>query len=95
MPSFTPEGVCSTRIDFEIDDGGLVHDIHFTRGCPGNAVGLAKLAEGRPAPELIGLFSELPCGTKPTSCPAQLAKALSHELEARAGQGQGQSQNEG
>jgi uncharacterized protein (TIGR03905 family) len=83
MPSFIPEGVCSTRIDFEIDDEGLTHNVRFTRGCPGNAVGLAKLAEGRPAPEIIELFTDLPCGTKPTSCPAQLAKALSRELESR------------
>jgi uncharacterized protein (TIGR03905 family) len=83
MPSFTPRGVCATRIDFEIDDEGLVHDISFTRGCPGNAAALAKLAEGRSTTELIELFRDLPCGTKPTSCPAQLAQALSHELDSR------------
>jgi uncharacterized protein (TIGR03905 family) len=83
VSSFTPQGVCATQIDFEIDDEGLTHNIHFTKGCPGNAVGVAKLAEGRPATEIIELFTGLPCGHKSTSCPAQLAQALSHELETR------------
>jgi uncharacterized protein (TIGR03905 family) len=80
MPSFTPQGVCATQIDFEIDEEEMVHGVRFVRGCPGNAAGLARLAEGRPAGELIELLGDLPCGTKSTSCPAQLAKALSQEL---------------
>ena len=46
--SYTPRGVCSAQIDFEIDDG-KVHNIHFTRGCSGNTQGVARLAEGRDA----------------------------------------------
>jgi uncharacterized protein (TIGR03905 family) len=84
MPSFTPKGVCSTRIDFEIDDEGLVHNVSFTRGCAGNAAGLARLAEGRPSAELVELLSGVPCGAKSTSCPDQLAEALSQELASRA-----------
>jgi uncharacterized protein (TIGR03905 family) len=85
MPSFIPQGVCATNIDFEIDDEGLVHDVRFTKGCPGNTLGVALLAEGRPAGELIELFKDVPCGRRGTSCPAQLALALSQELEFRAG----------
>jgi uncharacterized protein (TIGR03905 family) len=84
MSTFIPKGVCSRRIDFEIDDEGLVHDIHFTQGCPGNATGVARLAEGRSAAELIELFEGLPCGQKSTSCPDQFACALSQELAKRA-----------
>jgi uncharacterized protein (TIGR03905 family) len=83
VSSFIPQGVCATKIDFEIDDEGLAHNIHFTKGCPGNSTGVAKLAEGRPATEIIELFEGLPCGRKSTSCPAQLAQALSRELSAR------------
>ena len=83
MPSYKPTGVCSTRIDFDIDDAELAHNIRFTDGCPGNSAGLALLAENRPATELIGLLKGLPCGRKATSCPDQLARALSQELEAR------------
>ncbi len=70
MASFTPQGVCAVKIDFELDDEGLVHGLNFTKGCPGNALGLAKLAEGRPAAELIEMFRDVPCGRKSTSCPA-------------------------
>jgi len=80
VPSFKPTGVCAKQIDFELDSDGLVHDIHFMKGCPGNAIGVAKLAEGRSAEELIKLFKGLPCGDKCTSCPDQLAVALEAEL---------------
>ncbi|MDR1184892.1 MAG: TSCPD domain-containing protein, partial [Coriobacteriales bacterium] len=66
MPTFIPKGVCATRIDFEIDDEGLAHNISFINGCPGNAVGVARLAENRPAIEIIRLFEGLPCGHKST-----------------------------
>ena len=32
--SYTPHGVCSAQIDFEID-GDIVKNIRFTRGCNG------------------------------------------------------------
>ena len=80
MSSFKPTGVCAKQIDFELDSAGLVHDIRFMKGCPGNAIGVAKLAEGRSAEELITLFKGLPCGDKCTSCPDQLAVALEAEL---------------
>jgi uncharacterized protein (TIGR03905 family) len=83
VPTFIPKGVCATQIDFEIDDEGLVHNINFIKSCPGNSMGLARLAEGRPATEIIRLFEGLLCGHKATSCPAQLAQALSRELEIR------------
>jgi uncharacterized protein (TIGR03905 family) len=83
VSTFIPKGVCSTQIDFEIDDKGLTHNINFTNGCPGNTVGVAKLAEDRPAVEIIRLFEGLPCGRRSTSCPDQLAQALSLELETR------------
>ncbi len=83
MPSFYPKGVCAVKINFELDDDGLVHDLSFEKGCPGNAQGLAKLAEGRKATELIDMFKGLPCGKKATSCPDQLAIALNKELESR------------
>jgi uncharacterized protein (TIGR03905 family) len=83
MPSFKPKGVCATQIDFDIDAQGLVRDVSFTQGCSGNAIGVARLAEGRAAKEIIELLKDISCGRKPTSCPAQLAIALDKELEAR------------
>ncbi|MDR2957257.1 MAG: TIGR03905 family TSCPD domain-containing protein [Coriobacteriales bacterium] len=80
MATYIPKGVCSKQIDFDIDAAGLVHNIHFTKGCPGNTVGIARLAEGQPAEQLIELLKGLPCGFKKTSCPDQFALALEEEL---------------
>ena len=70
-----PKGVCSRRIDFDLEDG-VVRDIRFEGGCHGNLQGLARLAEGREAAEVIRLLNGIRCGDKKTSCPDQLAKAL-------------------
>lgn len=84
MTAFRPRGVCSTKIEFEVDSEGIVHDVRFTQGCPGNSGGLARLAEGRPATELIELLKGTPCGMRDTSCPDQFAIALEAELAKRA-----------
>ena len=77
--SYTPRGVCSAQIDFEIDDG-KVHNIHFTRGCSGNTQGVARLAEGRDAKEVVAILSGTDCNGRGTSCPDQLAQGLEKAL---------------
>lgn len=78
--SYTPRGVCSAQIDFEIEDG-IVKNVHFTRGCNGNTQGIARLAEGMRATDVIAKLKNVDCGGRGTSCPDQLAKALSLALE--------------
>lgn len=73
---FNPKGVCSMQIQFEIDDDGIVKNVQFRGGCNGNTQGVAKLAENRPATEIISLLKGIQCGGKGTSCPDQLARAL-------------------
>ena len=68
---YTPSGVCSKAIDFELENG-IVKNVRFTGGCSGNTQGVAALIQGMPAEEAIGF--------KPTSCPDQLAKALEAAL---------------
>jgi len=82
--SFTPRGVCAKKFHFELEDG-LLRRLSFQGGCPGNLQGLARLAEGRPASELIGLLAGLSCGNKETSCPDQLARALDRALKRKPG----------
>ncbi|MCL2137653.1 MAG: TIGR03905 family TSCPD domain-containing protein [Coriobacteriia bacterium] len=83
MATYIPRGVCSRKIDFEIDQDGLVRNVKFTAGCSGNTAGVAKLVEGRPASEIIELLKGVNCGFKKTSCPDQLALALEGELLKR------------
>ena len=76
---YTPLGVCSQGIDFELENG-IVKNVHFTGGCSGNTQGVAALIQGMPAEEAIRRLKGLKCGFKPTSCPDQLAKALEAAL---------------
>ncbi len=73
--SYTPTGVCSVQIDFEIEDN-KVKNIKFTRGCDGNTQGVAKLAEGMDVDEVIKRLKGTDCRGRGTSCPDQLAQAL-------------------
>ena len=73
--TFTPSGVCSAQIDFEIDNG-IVRNCRFTRGCNGNTQGIAALVEGMQVDEVIKRLKGVNCSGRGTSCPDQLARAL-------------------
>ncbi|MBD5161880.1 MAG: TIGR03905 family TSCPD domain-containing protein [Oscillibacter sp.] len=82
--TYSPTGVCSSRIDLELEDG-VIRSVAFTGGCNGNLQGISSLVKGMPAREAIERLQGIQCGWKPTSCPDQLSKALTAALEA-AGQ---------
>ena len=67
-------------IEFEIDDEKKVHNVKFIGGCSGNTQGIAKVVEGMDANEVIPRLEGIQCGSKPTSCPDQLTKALKGAL---------------
>ena len=77
--TYTPEGVCSKLIDFDIVDGKL-HNICFLGGCNGNLTAISKLLEGADAQWTIQRLRGNTCGAKPTSCADQLAKAIDQAL---------------
>ena len=78
--SFTPRGVCSAQIDFDIDDG-VIKNVRFTRGCNGNTQGVGALCEGMPASEVVKRLEGINCNGRGTSCPDQLAKAVKMAME--------------
>ena len=80
---YTPEGVCSMQIIFDIE-GNVVKKLKIIGGCPGNTVGVSKLAENRTIDELISILKGIPCGNKGTSCPDQVAEALEEYKENKA-----------
>ena len=71
------------QIRFELDDQDNVHNVQFLGGCPGNTVGVATLAEGQNARELITKLQGINCRGRGTSCPDQLSKALTQALESK------------
>jgi len=81
--NYQPKGVCSMRISFELDDQDVVHNVRFMGGCPGNTVGVATLAEGQNARDLIEKLKGIDCRGRGTSCPDQLSLALTQALQAK------------
>lgn len=74
--TYNCEGTCSRQINFEIEDGKL-KNVSFLGGCNGNTQGICALVQGMDVAEVAKRLSGIRCGSKPTSCPDQLARAIS------------------
>ncbi|MBE6925284.1 MAG: TIGR03905 family TSCPD domain-containing protein [Ruminococcaceae bacterium] len=68
-------GTCSQYIHFTIEDG-KVHSVQYLGGCNGNLKGISALVEGMDVDEVISRLEGTTCGSKNTSCPDQLSRAL-------------------
>lgn len=79
---YKTSGVCSRSIDFDVVDN-KVTNVHFEGGCSGNTQGVAALIEGMDIDEAIKRMSGIKCGFRPTSCPDQLANALTQYRSRR------------
>ena len=76
----TSPQVCSSEIQADLEDG-IVRNVRFTGGCPGNLLAISKLVDGMKAQDVVRLLEGNPCGDKETSCADQLAKALKQALK--------------
>jgi len=72
---YVTSGVCSKEITFDVVDD-KIKNVSFLRGCAGNLLGIGSLVEGMDINEAISRLKGISCGSKDTSCPDQLAKAL-------------------
>lgn len=77
---YKTKGTCSQMIYFDIVDG-KIHNVSYLGGCNGNLQGVSKLVEGMDIDEVISRLEGIHCGSKPTSCPDQLATALKQAKE--------------
>ena len=75
---YKTHGTCSQQINVDIEDG-VVKDVEFIGGCRGNTQGVAALAKGRKVEDVIAACEGLQCRNG-TSCPDQLAQALTSAL---------------
>ncbi|MBQ3860511.1 MAG: TIGR03905 family TSCPD domain-containing protein [Clostridia bacterium] len=80
--SYKTSGTCSSRIDFEIGEDGILSNVAFTGGCNGNLKAIGKLVEGKNAREIASLLKGNTCGFKSTSCADQLSRAIDEALGA-------------
>ena len=73
---YKPTGVCSQVIDVTADEHDVIQQVFFIGGCNGNLQGISSLVRGQKIDDVIRKLQGIRCGTKTTSCPDQLTKAL-------------------
>lgn len=76
---YKTNGTCSTTIEIELKNG-VIDFVKFTHGCNGNLQGISALVRGMTPEEAISRLKGIRCGSKSTSCPDQLARALESML---------------
>ena len=77
--TYTTKGTCSRLISLDVENG-VINDVSFVGGCHGNLQGISALVKGMKVEEAISRLEGINCGSKGTSCPDQLAKALKSSL---------------
>ena len=80
---FAPIGVCSKLFNLKIKDN-IILSMEAVGGCSGNLKGIGSLIIGMNINDVISRLQGLPCGTRPTSCPDQLAQCLKLYIEEKS-----------
>lgn len=78
---YNTTGTCCKQFGIEVKDNKLVN-LEFVGGCNGNLQGICALVKGMDIDEIIGKIEGIRCGSRATSCPDQLSKAL-RQIKAR------------
>ncbi|MEG0051280.1 MAG: TIGR03905 family TSCPD domain-containing protein [Terrisporobacter sp.] len=73
---FQTSGVCCRQIILEIDENNKISEAIFEGGCNGNLSGISRLIVGQDAKDVAEKLQGTICGSKNTSCPDQLSKAI-------------------
>ena len=73
--------VCSRETIIDIDENHIIQNVEVIGGCDGNLKGVASLLKGLKAEDAISRLQGLTCGYKKTSCPDQIATALTEAIE--------------
>jgi uncharacterized protein (TIGR03905 family) len=80
MTTYNTTGVCAKEIKFDLQDG-IVRNVKFSGGCPGNLQAISVLVEGMPAEEVIKKLKGITCGQKTTSCTDQFVNAILEQMK--------------
>ena len=73
---YETHGTCSKMIDVTCDADDRIQQVFFLGGCNGNLQGISQLVRGQKIDDVIPKINGIKCGTKGTSCPDQLCRAL-------------------
>ena len=80
---YQPKGVCSKLMQIRIKDD-IIQSVEFVGGCNGNLSGIGVLVKGMNIKDVEQKLSGIPCGSRPTSCPDQLSKAIEAYFKAKS-----------
>lgn len=79
--TYNTSGTCSRQMIIEYDDETkTLTNLEVIGGCNGNLKGISSLVKGMKFDDIKNKLQGITCGFKQTSCPDQLAKAIS-EIE--------------
>lgn len=79
--NYQTKGTCAKEIKLEVDHG-IIQSVELVLGCPGFTQALGRLLVGMRVEDAISQLQGIQCLDKGTSCPDQLAMALSLCLES-------------
>lgn len=74
---YSPKGVCSKEMIFNIENNKVM-DLKVVGGCNGNLKGISSLIIGMDIDTIINKLKGIKCNFKETSCPDQIAVALTN-----------------
>lgn len=77
---YPTQGVCSKAIRVVLDDNNVIVEAQILGGCNGNTQGVCALIKGQKAEDVISRVKGISCNGRPTSCPDQLACALTQAM---------------
>lgn len=75
---YKTHGTCSPCIEIDVEDG-ILKEVAYWGGCNGNLQGISRLVTGMKVEEVLAKLEGIQCGTRSTSCPDQLCRAL-HDM---------------
>jgi len=75
LVQYQPKGVCAKMMQISIKDD-IIQNVEVIGGCAGNLSGIGNLVKGMNINDVISRLQGIPCGSRPTSCPDQMTKAL-------------------
>ena len=79
--NYPTEMTCSQMISFDLE-GNVVTNIAFLGGCNGNLKAISKLVNGWTVEKIEEYLKGNLCGSRPTSCADQLARAVRKAYDA-------------
>ena len=75
------KGTCSVMTKVELNPDHTIESVEVLGGCNGNLKGICQLLKGMKAEDAIERMKGTLCGSKPTSCPDQIAITLEEALQ--------------